>query len=214
MTIAPLVTHPDPDPRIAPDPPSDRSSHPAGQDLVGRGRLRPTGSMSFGALRSIAAGLARVQSPVPDTADEAGPRSVRLLATPFYDVWLITWPPGSGLDLHGHGDVRSVLHVVDGQMVETVADPPTTGGRRRTLRRNDATTGEAALVHGLANESDGEATTLHVYSPPLSDVTFHGPPHDDPAVPVRTVAAARRPAQATSRDQAPTAGSRMSASEP
>jgi len=213
MTIAPLVTHTPPGPRTAPGPPADRSSHPSGQDLAARPRLRPPGSMTFGALRSIAAGLARVQSAVPETGGEEGPRSVRLLATPFYDVWLITWPPGSGLDLHGHGEVRSVLHLVDGRLVETVADPATSGARRRTLRRNDVTSGEPDLVHGLANESDAETTTLHVYSPPLSDVTFHGPPHHDPAVAPRTVAVPRRPAQASSKEQAATSGPPLSVVE-
>src|ERR1700722_142702 len=54
--------------------------------------------LSFDALRSIASGLAWAQKPLPrDIRDPAGARSRRLIATTLYDVWLITWPPGSRL---------------------------------------------------------------------------------------------------------------------
>lgn len=99
----------------------DEARHPAGQ-AIGRRGSRPTGSISFGALRAIALGLARVQEPVPLGGDSANPRSVLLLATSFYEVWLITWPDGSGLPSHDHGETRSVMHVIDGELVEIYSD--------------------------------------------------------------------------------------------
>ncbi len=163
-------------------PAPDRSQHPFGQSTDRRDRIRPTGSMSFGSLRTITACMARVQRPVAADADAATPRSVRLLATAFYDVWMVGWADGTGLEPHDHGDVRRVLHVVDGELTEFFCDR---AARRdpvvRTLRRGVSTTAEPTVVHALANRSGRGATTLDVSSPPLVGVTptdlGHGAPH-------------------------------------
>jgi uncharacterized RmlC-like cupin family protein len=165
---------------------------------------RTTEPLSFGALRSVAAGVARSQSPLPPADDEAGaPRSLRLLATDLYDVWLVTWPPGSSRDFHGHGPVRSVLHVMDGELVEIFSDDgEAQAAGSRLLREGDAFCATPSFVHDLANQSEAEATTLHVYSPPLSSLT----PVDPPAVAecdrLRTLAARHRFRQAAN-DQGP-----------
>ena len=51
--------------------PDDRSAHPSAQTSE---RTRPTGSISFRALRTIAAGLARVQQPLPPDGTDTPPR--------------------------------------------------------------------------------------------------------------------------------------------
>jgi hypothetical protein len=150
-------------------------------------------------LRAIAAGLARVEQPLPRDGAGDGARSSRLIATAFYDVWLITWPDGSGLDPHGHGDVRSVLQVVDGELTEAYSDRvASVEAAVRTLKRGSVTIGEPSVVHSLTNRSGADATTLHVYSPPLVDVTFFDlhPAGDCEAV--RSTPVVGRPAQATS----------------
>jgi Cysteine dioxygenase type I len=155
-----------------------RSVHPSGQTSPGLAsenhvRNRPTGALSFGALRAIAAGMARVYQPLPAAATHPGEvSSVRLLRTAFYDAWLVTWPVGSELEPHDHGPARSVLHVIDGELVEYRSDREaavTTSGRR--LLRGGSTFGAPSLVHELVNRSGAEATTLHVYSPPLEGIT-------------------------------------------
>jgi hypothetical protein len=133
-------------------------------------------------MRGIAAGLALVQRPVePDGEDPGGPRAIRLITTAFYDAWLTTWPDGSGLPLHDHGGSRSLTRVVDGQLVEIVTDlidhlPPVAS----ILHRGDTTCAGVSRVHDLANRSGAEATTLHVYSPPLDDITLYADEIDDP----------------------------------
>ena len=185
-------------------PHSDRSAHPSGHGASGGERSRPTGSISFGALRAIAAGLARVQRPVPlDGANEA-PRSSRLLATAFYDVWLITWPDGSGLEPHDHGNVRSVLHVVDGELTEIFSDRmERLDPVARILRRGSSTPSEPSVVHALTNRSGADATTLHVYSPPLVDVTFFDLHSAGDWEPLRSTAVVDRTARASSQEMAP-----------
>lgn len=188
-------------------PSPGRSAHPSGQSPAGADRSRPTGSISFKALRAIAAGLARVQQPVPlvglEGASEA-PRSSRLLATAFYDVWLITWPDRSGLEPHDHGNVRSVLHIVEGELTEIFSDrverlDPTV----RILQRGSSTPAGPSVVHALTNRSGADATTLHVYSPPLVDVTFFDLHSAGDCEALRSTAVVERPAQASSEEMAP-----------
>jgi mannose-6-phosphate isomerase-like protein (cupin superfamily) len=150
------------------------SAHPSNQSPAEPSPDGPVPVLSFDALRSIASGLAWTQAPVPENGgDPASARSVRLIATTLYDVWAITWPTGSGLGPHDHGGARSVLHVVEGELTETFADRPEEGpSRSRVLRKGDSSCGEASFLHDLENRSHVEATSLHVYSPPLSDLTL------------------------------------------
>ena len=150
----------------------DHVGHPAGLALGRRG-ARPTGSASFSALRAIALGLARVQEPVPVGEDTTNPRSALILATSFYEVWLITWPDGSGLASHGHGKARSVMHVVDGELIEIYSDHADEDRAGvRVLERGDSTSADPSFVHDLANRSGADATTLHVHSPGWTGVEF------------------------------------------
>jgi Cysteine dioxygenase type I len=149
-----------------------RSVHPSGQTSADEVRNRPTGALSFGALRAIVAGMALVHQPLASGLDHRGEvSSVRLLRTAFYDAWLVTWPGGSALGPHDHGAARSVLHVIDGELVEYRSDRAGEASPAgRALLRGDSTFGAPSLVHQLVNRSEAEATTLHVYSPPLEGI--------------------------------------------
>ena len=188
----------DPTPDLHPvRPETGRSDHPSADNLSER--VRPVGSLSFRALRAIAAGLGRVERPLPAEEAGDGARSSRLIATAFYDVWLITWPDGTGLEPHDHGDVRSVLQIVDGELTETSSDRRTGAAPTvRTLRRGSVTIAEPTVVHGLSNRSGADATSLHVYSPPLVDVTFFDLRPAGALQAVRSTPVADRPAHATS----------------
>ena len=208
MSLARIATPTDTTDR----PGSARSVHPSSRSSD---RVRPVGALSFRAMRAIAAGLARVEQPLP--ADEAGggARSSRLIATAFYDVWLITWPDDSGLEPHGHGEVRSVLQVVDGELTEAYSDRVAgVEAAVRTLRRGSVTTAEPSVVHSLSNRSGAESTTLHVYSPPLVDVTFFDLRPAGECEAVRSTPVVDRPAQATSEGVAPPGPGRLTVVRP
>lgn len=190
-------------------PAPDRSAHPSVHSPSAPNR--PVGSLSFRALRTIAAGLSRVEQPLPEEDIGDGARSVRLIATAFYDVWKITWPDGSGLEPHDHGEVRSVIQVIDGEVIEVYSDASVREEVAvRTLKRGTVTIAEPTLVHSLSNRSGREATTLHVYSPPLIDVTFfdlHQSSEPEPGRwnPVNGTPAQVTPADTTESDRAPLA---------
>jgi len=123
-------------------------------------------------LHDIAEGLARSVSAehLPPGADR---RWVRLLATPSYDAWLIGWPPGTGLDLHDHGESSAAVCIVSGVLDEQH------GARRgsariatRRLVAGDAVAFGPSHVHAVHNAGDRDALSVHVYSPPLSTMTF------------------------------------------
>jgi hypothetical protein len=146
---------------------------------------RPVGdTIPVEALSEIVAGLARIDRSVPDVRGSESaspsptmpsPRSLRLLGTSAYDVWLITWPAGTGMANHDHGPSCSALQVVSGSLVESV--PPVGGapGRLRPLGEGCATTLEPGRSHELWNVARGETTSVHAYSPPLDTVTYSDP---------------------------------------
>jgi Cysteine dioxygenase type I len=123
-------------------------------------------------LQDIAEGLARSVSAgqLPPGGER---RWIRLLDTRSYDAWLIGWPPGTGLDLHDHGESSAALCVVEGSLDEHHLSPLPPGGvMTRQLGAGDALAFGSAHVHAMHNSSDVEALSVHVYSPPLSTMTF------------------------------------------
>jgi hypothetical protein len=171
---------------------------PAPSARLVRRRPPEAGPLSFGALRSIAAGVAADQRSLPVGEGEPGtPRRRRLLGTSFYDVWLVTWPDGSGEDYHGHDGVRSVLHVIEGELIEIYSDDvDELAPGARVLRTGDSVCAKPSFAHDLANRCGTDATTLHVYSPPLLAVTTVEPPTPGESERLRSIAAGRRFRQA------------------
>ncbi len=66
------------------------------------------------------------------------------------------------------------MHVVDGELLETVAGRERPVGRDvRVLRAGDSSSLGESELHSLANPScHQDVTTVHAYSPPLSRVSF------------------------------------------
>lgn len=159
---------------VAPLRPAVRQGHPSVADPERAADEDPAAQLSFTALRAIVNGLSRVPVAVPPTdGDPTVARSLRLLATTFYDVWLIAWPDGSEMGAHDHGGSRGLLQVVEGELIETFSDlldRPTP--RSRVLRREDVTATPPSFIHELKNRSGAEATTMHAYSPPLANIGF------------------------------------------
>lgn len=188
---------------VAPLRPAVRHGHPA---VINPAEARedgdPAAQLSFTALRAIVNGLSRVPVAVPPTdGDPTVARSLRLLATTFYDVWLITWPDGSEMGAHDHGGSRGLLQVVDGELIETfrdLLDRPTP--RSRVLRREDVTATPPSFIHELQNRSGADATTMHAYSPPLADIGFFNLGEQGDLRPLWTSTVADRAPQASTKD--------------
>jgi mannose-6-phosphate isomerase-like protein (cupin superfamily) len=107
--------------------------------------------------------------PLPVRFDAAERWYTQLAAGADYEVWLLTWLPGQGTDLHDHGGSAGAFLVVSGTLTEEVVS----GGR---LRPHPLTGGTgrrfgARHVHRVTNQGDQPAVSLHVYRPALRRMT-------------------------------------------
>jgi len=126
-----------------------------------------------GMLSSIASGLAQVTLPWElRTGDvPAERRYERVLSTVAYDAWVTYWPAGIELDLHDHGGSSGAFSVVAGRLDEdSVVD-----GQRHTVQLAAGETVEfgPGHVHAVSNRTLGPATSVHVYSPPLTAMSYY-----------------------------------------
>jgi len=98
---------------------------------------------------------------------------LRVAATVEFDAWLISWGAGSAIDPHDHGSSAGALHVVRGYLLE-LAREPTTGAAwsARELAAGDSIIVPRGRVHQVENPGPDPALSLHVYSPPLTELAF------------------------------------------
>lgn len=139
-------------------------------------------------LCAIAAGLARsVTGTELPLAPGQGRAYARLLATPQYEAWLIAWAPAGGLDLHDHGGSEGAVHVAWGRLTEAYADSASAGGlRTRVLTAGEGVDVPASRIHEVWNPGPDGALSVHVYSPPLTSMTFFDRHADGALVPSLT----------------------------
>jgi Cysteine dioxygenase type I len=106
---------------------------------------------------------ARLAFPPP-----AGRTFVRLDHTDAYDLWLIRWSPGASTSLHDHGGSAGAFCVVEGRLEERTP---------RSIYVLDAAEHRvmpSAHIHEVHNPSRHMvATSVHVYSPPLSGMRHY-----------------------------------------
>jgi predicted metal-dependent enzyme (double-stranded beta helix superfamily) len=93
----------------------------------------------------------------------------RLCVHDDHEIWLLTWLPGQGTDLHDHGGSAGAFTVVSGVLTEQVAVE--TGDRVRLLH-NDFAAGTGHRfgtrhIHQVTNRGDRPAVSVHVYGPAL-----------------------------------------------
>lgn len=98
----------------------------------------------------------------------------RLVRTDEYEAWLLTWTSDQGVELHDHGGSSGVVLVLEGELVEHATEVVSGAPLRETRwPRGSAHTFGPGHVHDLRNAGDAPATSIHVYSPPLSTMTFY-----------------------------------------
>jgi hypothetical protein len=124
-------------------------------------------------LQDIARGLATAIAVSPPVSSSDGRTWWRLLATEHFDAWLIDWPQGEAVEPHDHGGSAGAFAVVAGELTELVITGAT------TVVTTVAAGGTRAVgchtVHDVVNRSEAPATSVHVYSPPLSSMMFYDP---------------------------------------
>jgi hypothetical protein len=104
----------------------------------------------------------------------------KLLATADYEVWLIAWAAAGALELHDHGGSSGAVCVGAGRLVETYTDLVDRHPLRTVVLDGGSPMAlPATRVHEIWNPGPAPALSVHVYSPPLTAMTFfdHRPGH-------------------------------------
>jgi hypothetical protein len=105
--------------------------------------------------------------------DAPAERSYRLITrTEGVEVWVIWWPCGGRLEFHDHGGASGAFAVASGTLHETFFDPRGKM-RHRAVGPGDCVAFDADHVHDVVNVAPAGATSVHLYSPPTSTMTFY-----------------------------------------
>ena len=128
---------------------------------------------------------------------------MRLVVCDLWEAWVVGWTPGQHVEAHDHGDSAGVVVVVEGDLVEVLPVGP-----QRLLRAwqpGAVVELPVGVVHDVVGLGPGTSTSIHVYSPPLSAMTYYdddGRPlrmednDDEPAITdLRSVSRALHPSQ-------------------
>ena len=81
------------------------------------------------------------------------------------------WPPGTGLDLHDHGESAGAFAIVDGRLEETTVQRGQ--ALTRSLEAGQVSSFDSGCIHGVANRGLRGATSVHVYSPPIASMNYY-----------------------------------------
>jgi predicted metal-dependent enzyme (double-stranded beta helix superfamily) len=98
----------------------------------------------------------------------------RLHVADDHEVWLLTWLPGQGTDLHDHGGSAGAFHVFAGTLTEDTVVVPDHGAPRITGRELGEGAGRrfgSRHIHRITNRSGRPAVSIHVYGPALTTMT-------------------------------------------
>ena len=98
----------------------------------------------------------------------------RLTVADDHEVWLLTWLPGQGTELHDHGGSAGAFHVFGGTLTEdAVVETPGRPSRiaSRELGEGAGRRFGARHIHRITNRGSRPAISIHVYGPALTTMT-------------------------------------------
>jgi predicted metal-dependent enzyme (double-stranded beta helix superfamily) len=100
---------------------------------------------------------------------------VRLPSPASHELWLLTWLPGQGTEIHGHGGAAGAFAVVAGELTERSFSPSLrpTGAEPRLLTSGAVRSFGARHIHDVVNRGELPAASIHAYSPALSTMTYY-----------------------------------------
>jgi len=99
------------------------------------------------------------------------------------EVWFISWPRDTSIEMHDHDNSSGALAVLDGSLTETRAVPGSV--HRRVLGTRNCASFPPGYIHDISNPLPIRAMSVHAYSPPIEQMTFYAVEAGIP-VPVRT----------------------------
>jgi len=140
-----------------------------------RHRLKPVTDWPTRRLLALATRYSALVGPWAKTSDlPLVERRCELLdRTTDFEVWLIHWPTDGGLVLHDHGGSSGAFQVVWGALDETSTTRRRHSLHEKRLVRPEGKAFGPDYVHSVVNSQQTVATSVHVYSPPLTSMNFY-----------------------------------------
>jgi hypothetical protein len=148
----------------------------------------------------LASGLAATSLWTPHVQHGLHRSPVRLVASDSWEAWIIGWTVGHQVEMHDHGLSSGAIAVIDGELTELELDGAEV--LRRRLPAGTTRWLRPGTIHDIL--ATGRAISLHVYSRPLTSMTFYdgrGRPRwtnliepEEPVVDLRSAARALHPA--------------------
>jgi predicted metal-dependent enzyme (double-stranded beta helix superfamily) len=103
--------------------------------------------------------------------------------TPYFELLVLCWRPGHASTIHDHAGALNAIRVFAGELTSrhfrpVRGQPLGTGPVEMTteeyVRPADDLVGvDRDGIHQLANMSDDDLVTVHVYAPPLAELTIY-----------------------------------------
>lgn len=89
------------------------------------------------------------------------------------DVWLISWLPSQGTQLHDHGGSSGAFTVLEGELTEAIYWAGSSELLDLTRPSGQSVGFGQRYVHDVRNLSDRPAVSVHAYSAPLTSMNFY-----------------------------------------
>lgn len=104
--------------------------------------------------------------------------------TPEFELLVLCWQPGQHSTIHDHGGSLNAIKVHRGELTSWLYEPaegtpPQAVGPARRVAEQTTQPGDELAgidrqgIHQLANASDEDLITIHVYAPPLMHLTVY-----------------------------------------
>jgi hypothetical protein len=99
----------------------------------------------------------------------------RIYRDPRIDIWLLSWLPTQGTELHDHGGSAGAFTVISGVLSEVVYRPGESSGQLIETARpaGDAVGFGPRYVHDVRNLGTAPAVSVHAYSRPLAVMNYY-----------------------------------------
>lgn len=137
----------------------------------------------------------------------------RLPAPAGVDVWLLTWLPSQGTDLHDHGDAAAAFAVVEGALTEVRSDD-VLGVWTTTLQAPAVRVLEPGIVHDVRNDLTRPAVSIHAYARGPEGLTRYHADGSSSLVEQRTAWTHQPPARGAAAEAASAPGGRSACPPP
>lgn len=106
-------------------------------------------------------------------AERGGRRAVRIAEHEHYDVWVVSWHEAEATDWHDHGGSSGGYVVTEGSLREFSRHGDCPAPLSQLRETGSAVAFGPCHIHDLQHAGGARAVSVHTYSPPITQMTYH-----------------------------------------